>query len=246
VHQLPPGFFLLPVPMGTSYTYFLCCSYRVAIYERDNAKEVSRPIREGRGTKQVALVTKGWQEALKIDKNAIMKAETGAIGRALGAAGIFTIPGSGIATAEDMLEQAAGSTAAPAEEGAGPEAPAEEPAPAQAAPANAASVAVPDDEDVRDKSRQIVAVLQTNYPSAYSAFGEWCIKRRPKITSLNDLEGPVLRGVHTKLLKLLHIAEERQAETVGEEPDDQDAPVAAKAAQEPPGEAQDGDGPALI
>jgi hypothetical protein len=243
VHQLPPGFFLLPVPMGTSYTYFLCCSYRVAIYERDNAKEVSRPIREGRGTKQVALITKGWQDSLKVDENAIMKCETGAIGRALGAAGIFTIPGSGIATAEDMLEQAAGAAAAPAEEGAGPEAPAEAPAPAQAAPAKAAAEE-PDDEEVRDKSRQIVAILQTDFPSAYAAFGEWCSKRRPKITSLNDLEGPVLRGVHTKLLKLRHIAEQRRAETVGEEPDDQEAAVPSRAAQE---SAETGEeGPALI
>jgi hypothetical protein len=241
VHQLPVGFFLLPVPIAGSYTYFLCCSYRVAIYEKGAAPD-ARPVREGRGTKQVALVTKGWQDSLKVDENAIMRCETGAIGRALGAAGIFTIPGSGIATAEDMLEQAAGSTAAPAEEGAGPEAPAEVPAPAQAI---SPSRDEPDDGDVLADSKRITALLQADYPEAYAAFGEWCAKRRPKITALGDLEGPVLRGVHTKLQKLLVAAVERQQPSE-QEPAPQEAAVAAGAAQEPAGETGDGDGPALI
>lgn len=243
VHQLPPGFFLLPVPVEGSYTYFLCCSYRVAIYERDNAKDVSRPVREGRGTKQVALVTKGWENKLKIDENAIMKCETGAIGRALGAAGIFTIPGSGIATAEDMLEQAAGA-AAPAGEGAGPETPGETPAPAQAqAPAAPAAEEGDSDLQVLADSKSILAQLQNDYPEAYAAFGDWCSKRRPKITALSDLNGPVLRGVHTKLQKLLDTAVERRAAVPGPEP--QNAAPVAESPQEDP-KAGGGDGPALI
>lgn len=211
VHQLPPGFFIMPVPMGTGYSYFLCCSYRVAIYERDNAKEASRPIREGRGTKQVPLIVKGWNDSVKVDENAIMKAETGAIGRALGAAGIFTIPGSGIATAEDMLEQALGGEVAPVEEGAGPAAPAEKPAPAAAAGEK------DDEKETLASCQRIIADLQENFPAAYEAFGKWCMARRPKITSLDGLQPAALRGVLSKLGKLHAEAVERQ-EARGEAP----------------------------
>ena len=38
------------------------------------------------------------------DSNSLMKAETGAIARALGTIGMLALPGSGLATAEDMVE----------------------------------------------------------------------------------------------------------------------------------------------
>jgi len=47
------------------------------------------------------------------DSNALMKAETGAIARALGTLGMLALPGSGLATAEDMVEFI-GSTEEPA------------------------------------------------------------------------------------------------------------------------------------
>lgn len=43
-----------------------------------------------------------------VDADALAKASTGAIGRALGAAGMLILPGTGVATAEDMLALARG------------------------------------------------------------------------------------------------------------------------------------------
>jgi hypothetical protein len=52
------------------------------------------------GTKSVPLVDR-WG---RFDANAVMKAQTGGVGRALGYAGMLVIPGTGVATAEDMRE----------------------------------------------------------------------------------------------------------------------------------------------
>lgn len=102
-HQLPTGFSLATVPVGDGYSHFLCCTIRVAIYDRQEwlsasgeARAALAPLRSGRGTKQVPL-TKSYNQRVWADEGSLMKAETGALGRALGAAGIFTIPGSGIA-----------------------------------------------------------------------------------------------------------------------------------------------------
>ena len=78
---------------------YLCGTWSVALYEPTSyaAKvrgEKPLPIISGRGTKQVDG---------GFDVNGIAKAQTGAIGRALGVAGILTV-GTGIATAEDMQE----------------------------------------------------------------------------------------------------------------------------------------------
>lgn len=236
VHQLPPGFFIMPVPMGDKYSYFLCCSYRVAIYKTlEDGSRSEHPLREGRGTKQVTLLVKKYRDSdIEVDENAIMKAETGAIGRALGAAGIFTIPGSGIATAEDMLEAAAaGSPAASGEpEGAGPEAPAQTPGPAQPTQGDENSA-------VLINAKAILLDLQEHYSEAYNAFGEWCNKRRPRITSLEELEPAALRGVHTKLQNLLAEAKRARMHAPAEPEETQDAPVA-------PGKASGGDEASLV
>lgn len=240
VHQLPPGFFLMPAPVDGQHVYYLCCSYRAAIYEKPYTSD-SKPIREGRGTKQVALLTMGWRDknrVLVVDDNVIMKAETGAIGRALGAAGIFTIPGSGIATAEDVQEALAAGETAASPEGAGPAAPAEPPAPRAAAQAAAPTAAEEPatnreitDEEALDRCRAIVSGLQEDFPDAYEAFGQWCSRRRPKITDLAALKGPALRGVLTKLERLKDDARERQEER-GEEPQQPAAPLHTKIAAE--------------
>lgn len=259
VYQLPPGFFIMPVlvPRGEKevQSYALCCSYRVAIYD-EGTPEHARPLREGRGTKQVALLTKKYRDApLELDENALMKAETGAIGRALGAAGIFTIPGSGIATAEDMLELAG--TAEGAGTGAGPAAPEEAPTGDQA------QVEAQTDEDVLATVKKMVGTLREDFPEAHEAFGQWCDRRRPKITALEELEGPALRGVRTKVEKLLEEARKRQqargeGETAAEDADGAkeqpavEAETASPAATESPADGPQepagagGDAPALI
>lgn len=66
-------------------------------------------IREATGQKQVnkTIFKKGYNGApgyVITDNDFIMKAETGSVARAMGMLGMLTLPGSGIATAEDMGE----------------------------------------------------------------------------------------------------------------------------------------------
>ena len=78
---------------------YLCATAKVALYDPTTyaAKlrgEKPLPLISGEGTKQVGG---------NADQNMVARAQTGAIGRALGVAGILTI-GTGIATAEDLQE----------------------------------------------------------------------------------------------------------------------------------------------
>jgi hypothetical protein len=108
--HLPDGFFWHILGESQAAQRFLCCTMRVALYERRiwlaSKKELRRrgerrvPILEGIGTKQIADRTDRYNNR---DTNALAKGETGAIGRALGVAGILVV-GTGIATAEDMQE----------------------------------------------------------------------------------------------------------------------------------------------
>jgi hypothetical protein len=96
---------------GGQTVRYLCATWRVALYTPQSYADLINgkqpmPVRQGRGTKQVAGTP---------DPNGIAKAQTGAIGRALGVAGILVV-GTGIATAEDMMEL-------PGYAGAAPEAP---------------------------------------------------------------------------------------------------------------------------
>lgn len=101
--HLPPGFFRIPVQTDTGqFTHFVACTMKCSVYQPDLRSG-------GRGrmvldpppaTKMIALVNR-YKDA---DPFALMKAETGAVGRALGMAGMLAMPGSGVATAEDMQE----------------------------------------------------------------------------------------------------------------------------------------------
>jgi hypothetical protein len=100
---LPPGFFryVAADPKNAGKTVsFVGVSMQVMIYERSRTTGQDRPlITPAPGTKLVAAASK-WD----VDPHALSKAETGAVGRALGMAGMLVIPGSGVATAEDMQE----------------------------------------------------------------------------------------------------------------------------------------------
>jgi hypothetical protein len=66
-------------------------------------------VRSSNGSKQVASLQfrrgfNGKPGYFVPDVNAMMKAETGSLARALGMMGMLSLPGSGIATAEDMNE----------------------------------------------------------------------------------------------------------------------------------------------
>jgi len=98
--QLPPGFFFQPIKkQDDRVVTYVGCSMRVEVWERGDDDKLTPIMRPPAGTKAVPLLTRYGD-----DPNALMKAETGAIGRALGVAGMLILPGSGVATAEDMTE----------------------------------------------------------------------------------------------------------------------------------------------
>jgi hypothetical protein len=129
----------------------------------------------------------------------VMKAETGAIGRALGMAGILVIPGSGVATAEDVQEaQAAERVSAT-----GPE--------ASALPDETGTVT--SKETLVNMSLGLLSRLGSADPEKLKAFQEWA--RGRGFTSLNDLDELALRGVVTKLERELEGVQEAPAEALG-------------------------------
>jgi hypothetical protein len=194
-HQLPEGFSIISVPVGQGYTHFICCTIRVAIHRaNDEGLPLGKPLRTGRGTKQVPLLA--GRATPYADPNAAMKAETGAFGRALGFAGIFVIPGSGVATAEDMLEALTQeqTPAQPATGNAGPAAPTEPPV------RTGAEQAAEDDETLRARAQALYAALSQEQPAKAEEFGQWARQRR--LTSLGEAHGAILRGVVKKLERL--------------------------------------------
>jgi hypothetical protein len=204
VHQMPEGYSLMSIPVGNGYSHFLCCTIRVSIYRKgEDGAPVGRPLRTGRGTKQVALLKGGYGSRQPYaDDSSMMKAETGALGRALGFAGIFVIPGSGVATAEDMQEQMVGGVVPatqepnepPAEGNAGPAAP-------ETAPVRTGAEQSADDEaKMKARAMDLWRVLQAEHPEKAQEFPAWANQRG--LRSLNDAQGNVLRGVVRKLEKM--------------------------------------------
>jgi hypothetical protein len=171
--NLPPGFFRLPVQDSTGkFVHFLCCSQQVRIYTAEG--EPCTIMAPAAGTKMVPLLTK-WG----VDENAIMKAETGAVGRALGMAGMLVLPGSGVATAEDMQEMIAA-----------------EGRPSVAVEAQLPSAA-PDDQ-IRARIAELSVQLQSDFPGRYEELQAWA---REKKIDLDDLKAHQLRGVLRALEK---------------------------------------------
>lgn len=197
---LPDGFFSYSVPQGEKKVNFVCCRMKVTVYERKSfeVKEVVN-----RRTGETSLVTVGNKvldapPATKMiqaarnyaDEFALMKAETGAIGRALGMAGMLVVPGAGVATAEDMGEVNAPPPQADAEDiGAG----GEEPAPSEGKQ--------PTDEELRDQAASLVKQLKDEYPGKWAEFQAWSKERG--IGKLADTVSPALRGVVRQLERKL-------------------------------------------
>lgn len=114
--RLPAGFF------STAFgnTHFVCCTMEAIVYDKSTVKREKIMFDKRTGeerfvfvgeevfrftpaTKQVPIMRAG-RNGEVADENALMKAETGAIGRALGLAGMLMVPGAGIASAEDIQE----------------------------------------------------------------------------------------------------------------------------------------------
>jgi hypothetical protein len=201
--HLPEGFGIMPVRNANdSISRFLVATFRVAIIERESPDKP--PILQGVGSKQTSLA-RNWA-----DDNAVMKAETGAIGRALGVAGILVV-GTGVATAEDMQEAAAGPSGASASSSEGAVLPSETPSAdaGAGAPAEAIESALPPSEDetdetLRERALSLQAELERDHKAEWEAYRAWWQERG--FGRLAEMGGPALRGAVVKLERDLDAA----------------------------------------
>lgn len=212
VDSLPPGFGYMRVATSDGkQVVYVTCSAQVTVYKRETVKmidlvnrrtgEITR-VREGEiimqsapGTKMVATLGR-----YGADNFSLMKAETGAVGRALGLLGMLVVPGSGVATAEDMQE-------AMALEGGNVQA---APAPEQVAEqGKAATLDLSDDAALRQRVTVLIEDLGKLSSERLAAFRKW-VKEDRRIDALADANSSQLRGLITKLEK--EIAEEQKSE----------------------------------
>jgi hypothetical protein len=210
---LPEGFTSLPIRNeNNSISRYIVATWEAAIWERQSygkrlAGQPALPVLRGVGTKQTPLARK-WA-----DDNALMKAETGAIGRALGVAGILVV-GTGVATAEDMQEAAQGPSGAAAASDEGPALPDIEGGGAQAGgfgQVEEIQTAVPaettpaqDDEELRKAALEAQRELEADYPEVWAEILTWWKAR--EFGRLSELTGPALKGAVIKLQRDLDTA----------------------------------------
>lgn len=208
--HLPEGYFVYPVRNNTqteSINRYVGNTQRVAIYERESYAsrvrgETPMPILAGTGTKQTAMAK------TYADDNALMKAETSAVGRALGMAGILVV-GTGVATAEDMQEaqepSGAAAATAPGAQATLPPVVAPEGIPADDAqteemPAAGVEQLSPQEEDdrLRVRAQSLSKGFRDRFPEQFELYRAWWNERYPD-TSLTQLSGPALKGAVRKL-----------------------------------------------
>lgn len=189
-YGLPHGFFGMAVTDNQAKTVHLVgCSMRARILYAESAELVDGrlvgvPVLEGpTGTKVVPLLSRrGWP-----DENAVMKAESGALGRALGLAGMLVVPGAGAATAEDLQEAISGQNSPPV---ASPELPSPAPAPAPSAEPltglePTAEMPLPEPDERRARLVGLVKQLE-EHPTALKHFREWAKERKITLGEATD------------------------------------------------------------
>lgn len=182
--KLPPGFSRIVVSDTKEGNIpFVTCTMKVTVYERSSVTlHAFRNTQTGRNetrvegktvidappaTKMVPLLNR-WKSA---DVHSLEKAETGAVGRALGMAGMLVIPGTGIATAEDMQQALGQETASTSEAG------------AEAAPAAEGSAAreigiEPSHAELVALASSTVNALKEADEPRYTAFLAWVAERK--------------------------------------------------------------------
>lgn len=170
---------------------YLCATWVVEFFEpqsygRTVAGQEPIPVLSGTGTKQVGGGA---------DANGLMKAQTGALGRALAVAGILVV-GTGIASAEDMMEYATAPAPSPQLPPPSEIAAGEEPPPA----ANAAERLA----QLRSRALAAQAQLQEDAPAAWQEFTAWWGQRAGQEgwRSLNDVPAEALEGIVARMASL--------------------------------------------
>ncbi len=209
---LPPGFFRYRVLTGPdTQAIFLGCSMRCTVFDRDSVERVKLIVDKRTGeerlvykgkTQITTVATKGvptLNSKSEADPNALMKAETGAVGRVLGMAGMLVIPGTGIATAEDMQEarqlQAAEDRGASFADAALPADAVEAPVAGEEIEPAVAAESASNDAQLRDQAAKLIAEMKDlpDELATFRAFKEWTDSRN--FARLSEVTSPALRGL---------------------------------------------------
>jgi hypothetical protein len=194
--HLPAGYFRYPVTKSDGKTVeYLGCTMQVRIFEIAAQGERSATIIAPTAASKAVPLLNRWGE----DPNSLMKAETGAVGRALGMAGMLVIPGSGVATAEDMQESMA-------QGGAGVGVDPVLPGADEAAEASAIS-STQAQPNLKEQAEALITRLQSEFPEALEEVQEWARGRSLNLGELTE-ESPALRGVVKKLEGAVRKAED--------------------------------------
>jgi hypothetical protein len=224
--NMPPGFFRLPIAKENNQRVdFIGCAKRVRILDRSTVEVVEvidtdfdaqgNVVRQTRRRSYDGIPIAEFSPATKMvstlgrygeDPFSMMKAETGAVGRALGMAGMLVIPGSGIATAEDMQEALAGAGGVALE---GTNVSLESEDTAAAGPEGAAAGTTGDSRPLSEQIPDMLKVLEEDYPAALEEAQAWA---REKKLRLNDLTEAQQRSVHRKLGQILERVRTEAAE----------------------------------
>lgn len=212
--KLPPGFSIMRVAVDRDReSRFVCSTMKVTVYKRGTVKWVEHRnvqtgemerIRDGEiiidappATKMIPLLSSG------ADPMSLMKAETGAIGRALGFAGILIVPGAGVATAEDMREaQALEAQVASAREGG------EETPPAAEGKARLDAGVEPTHDELVARAEALIARLKAEFEPEHTAFIAW-IKERGFTGKVSERKDADLKQIIKKAEADLAAGEER-------------------------------------
>lgn len=205
--DLPAGFSSRVIKGAqNSVTAFVCATMRVRVYERDSYREDVRLTRAGDAKvirtgktiidappaiKMVPVLGYGG----KPDPFSLMKAETGAVGRALGMAGMLVVPGAGVATADDMNE---------AQTLEGRSAPSQEAQPEAAQVPQDGAAQEDEEEALRGRATALINEMKAEYPTVFENFQAW--HKAKKYGALADCNLLQLKGLVKKAEKDLDAA----------------------------------------
>lgn len=199
--DLPPGFF----KFTSADTPFICCTMKVTVFERSTVKWVEtrnvqtgemERVRVGKTIIDAPPATKMVPSKRKYaDSSSIMKAETGAVGRALGMAGMLIVPGSGVATAEDVREAqdieqmpSAAREEAPLPEG-----------------QRSLAIAEPSHEELVTRAVSLIQQLKDTSEDAHAIFLAW-VKEKGYEGKVSEMPDPAIKGLIKKAEKDLEEA----------------------------------------
>jgi hypothetical protein len=210
---LPPGFSRISVANGDRATNFITCTMKVTVFKRSTVewKEIVNQrtgekvrVRVGEtiidpapATKMVPTLSYG-----NADVHLLEKAETGAVGRALGMAGMLVVPGTGVATAEDMREVVDN-------EGVSPEGREERPPREGGAGLDAA--AEPTHAELVTMAEAAITKLKGLDEPAFTLFLAWC-KESGYSGKVSEMKDPDLKVVIRKAEREVEALEAKAAE----------------------------------